>query len=829
MASFNPANVITDPDVLSASVKAIGPVAVSTISRTTNVVTIDTGSNPHYLVSGQYIIVADMTTTSFNGTFGPITVVDANTLTYSQTDSDESGTVGSGTVVATLNPDDDVFIDATTTPKYIQLNIDTNTALDENGVTLKAMYSFLKDRWKADDRLIKFPFPMTPITDEQFEFYNGWNLDPTTASGGSASQVTTELIRTGGWAVKNANGVDTERWASIISLGTLGALDQAYYLQQNLISTDATENFVLSGQVNQAIQFYSDTNGDGTPDYDYSQFTKLFVREWEKTYANSTLEDIGVTTLTYQAYRFPLTNAADSKLEGLNRSQSAASGVAKSVQTATWSTNVATITTTAAHGFETGDVIDVAGIVSSGQPSFTYNGTFEITVTSSTQFTYSYSDGDPGTYTSGGTISGDVYNNMSISWYSLGQLETGFFSPTEAYFTVVIDANVSGTGTNPSTEEIYGFIQANLNRVVTTNINTTSVSQGTGAKIGKVVPDKLQFIGDDLYTLGQSDLFEGVYIDDYDEQDINSLHFWGYSVAVNAPKSISSIARSTDVVTVDTAVAHNLTTGDIVTITGVTGGTTSFNGTFTVTVVDSDTFTYSQTGADESGTTGANSYVISVESSVITSIARSTNVVTVDTATPHGYTTGDTVTISNVSGGTTSFNGVFEITVVDADTFTFSQVGADESGTVDSTSIVSPAEYTNIQYPFTAILTLSFGANLVNDPDAIYRVFFLNDDAGSNAGQDFGTAKAILVNKKDGSPMSGNVSGLSSVTLSYDYDGNVQRGSGSNATPAPIVAVAIGLEDAQYVVVGDDGSLFINRSITNSASLVAPLERNYQP
>lgn len=823
MASFNPANVITDPDLLSASVKAIGPVAVDSIARATNTVTLDTGANPHYLVTGQYITVASMTTTSFNGTFGPITVVDGNTLTYSQSGADETGTVGSGTVVATLNPDDDVFIDATTTPKYIRLNIDTNTALDENGVTLKAIYSFLKDRWKDDSRLIKFPFPMTPITDEQFEFYNGWNLDPSTASGGTASQVTPQLIRTGGWAVKNANGVDTERWASVISLGTLGTLDQVYYLQQNLISTDATVNVVLTGQVNQAIQFYSDTNGDGTPDYDYSQFMKLFCREWEKTYANSTLDDIGVTTLTYQAYRFPLTNAADSKLEGLNRSQSAASGVSKNVQTASWSTNVATITTTAAHGFETGDVIDVASITPSG-----YNGTYTITVTGATTFTYALTS-DPGSYSTGGTVSGDIYNNMSISWYSLGQLETGFFSPSQAYFTVVIDANVSGTGTNPSTEEIYGYIQANLHRSVTTNINTTSSSQGTGAKIGKVVPDKLRFIGDDLYTLGQSSLYEGVYIDDYNEQDINSLHFWGYSVAVNGPKSISTIARSSNTVTVDTAVNHNLTSGDKVTISGVTGGTTSFNGTFTVTVSDSNTFTYSQTGSNESGTTGANSYATPNEGIVITTIARSSNTVTVDTATPHGYTTGDVITISGVTGGTTSFNGAFTITVTDADTFTFSQTGSNESGTVDSSSLAEPTEYTNIQYPFTSILTLSFGSNLVNDPDAIYRVFFLNDDAGSNTGQDFGTAKAILVNQKNGSPMSGTVSGQSSVTLTYDYDGNTQRGAGSNNTPAPIVAVAIGLEDAQYVVVGDDGSLFINRSITNSASLVAPLERNYQP
>lgn len=66
--------------------------------------------------------------------------------------------------------------------------------------------------------------------------------------------------------------------------------------------------------------------------------------------------------------------------------------------------------------------------------------------------------------------------------------------------------------------------------------------------------------------------------------------------------TISAISRTSNVTTVDTSTSHNLTTGESVTIAGVTD--TSFNGTFTVTVVDSNTFTYANTGSDGSSSGG---------------------------------------------------------------------------------------------------------------------------------------------------------------------------------------------------------------------------------
>lgn len=200
-----------------------------------------------------------------------------------------------------IDPDD--LNDATEiviTPasKTVQLVVAGNLSTD--GVTIKCVYSKLKELWKSDDTYIKYPFPMTPITDEQFEMVNDWDW---------ADDTTRYLLRTGGWAVKNASGISTAEWAGVIGLGSLGATDQVYFQQGDPTSAgSAATNFQLEGQVNQAICVY--TSGGN----DYRSYLKLFCREWGKSFATSQLSDIGVDTLTYQAYRFPLTNASDPKI-----------------------------------------------------------------------------------------------------------------------------------------------------------------------------------------------------------------------------------------------------------------------------------------------------------------------------------------------------------------------------------------------------------------------------------------------------------------------------------------------------------------------------------
>jgi hypothetical protein len=97
-------------------------------------------------------------------------------------------------------------------------------------------------------------------------------------------------------------------------LGTLGETDQVYYQQ---VLDGASANVVLTGVVNQCVKVYGDGDGFGISNgtaVDYRSYFKIFAREYQKVYSQSQLSDIGVSVLTYQAYRFPLSNGADLKI-----------------------------------------------------------------------------------------------------------------------------------------------------------------------------------------------------------------------------------------------------------------------------------------------------------------------------------------------------------------------------------------------------------------------------------------------------------------------------------------------------------------------------------
>lgn len=187
----------------------------------------------------------------------------------------------------------EITIDPAT--KTITLNLAGNLSAD--GVTGLCLYSFFKEEWKDDTTLIKYDFPMVSITNEQFEFVKGWK---------PANDATRKLIRTAGWA--EVDGTVNREYAGIVSLGSLGETDQPYFQQE---SSGAPTNTTYTGPVNEAVQIYGDaTNGN----FDYRNYFKLFVREQGKKYAFSQISDIGVSTMTYIVYRFPLSNENDLKI-----------------------------------------------------------------------------------------------------------------------------------------------------------------------------------------------------------------------------------------------------------------------------------------------------------------------------------------------------------------------------------------------------------------------------------------------------------------------------------------------------------------------------------
>ncbi len=125
-------------------------------------------------------------------------------------------------------------------------------------------------------------------------------------------------------------------------------------------------------------------------------------------------------------------------------------------------------------------------------------------------------------------------------------------------------------------------------------------------------------------------------------------------------------------------------------------------------------------------------------------------------------------------------------------------------------------------YAYTAAGTLNFSTNLTTGGAGYYRMYFTNDDAGDNAGDDYGTSGAITVNDASSAAITGTISG-SSISFTYDYDANVQRGAASAGDDAPVTIVAGNAGYAKPVVATGT----ISRSKGISITLTAETDRAY--
>ena len=191
--------------------------------------------------------------------------------------------------------------------RLIKLNYAGNlSGGNENGVSWQALYSFIKEEWKNDDNLVRFPFPVLSITTEQFELINGWNLSGS-LSDTSASQY---LMRDSGWAVVADDGNNAEEWMNLTTLGQFSSsADTAYYYQTS--SEAPFPDSIFPGPVNQGIRIFASASDDGQ-NFDFRTFFKIYLRERGATYGfYDLLAEQNLDALTYRKFALPLTNATD--------------------------------------------------------------------------------------------------------------------------------------------------------------------------------------------------------------------------------------------------------------------------------------------------------------------------------------------------------------------------------------------------------------------------------------------------------------------------------------------------------------------------------------
>jgi hypothetical protein len=196
-----------------------------------------------------------------------------------------------------------------TAAKTIQLVAGGNLVA-KDGVTGQCLFSKIKEVLRADATLPKFPLPVREmIHDESMELINGWTF---------ADATTVKMVRDCGVAYVNTAGVVTAMFACFVTLGPVaaGTPDADLYFVQSSATDAATSTFthVNTGAtfgVNELVQIYADANGDGTPDFDYRAYAKVFLRRAGYTYDESSNADIGYPSLTYKKYNFPITHAVD--------------------------------------------------------------------------------------------------------------------------------------------------------------------------------------------------------------------------------------------------------------------------------------------------------------------------------------------------------------------------------------------------------------------------------------------------------------------------------------------------------------------------------------
>lgn len=219
-------------------------------------------------------------------------IVDPDLLTYS---------VNSATNMLRLN----------TTAKTIQLVADAVTLIAKDGVKGQCLFSKIKEVIKASSVLISVALPVREmIHDESMELINGWTF---------ADTDTIKMIRDCGVAYIHTNGKPTAMYACFVTLGALPAtagIATELYLTQSTSAAAPTSTFMhvntgASFGVNELVQIYSDTNADGTADFDYRGYAKVFLRPAGYTYDESSSIDIGYPVLTYKKYNFPITSVVD--------------------------------------------------------------------------------------------------------------------------------------------------------------------------------------------------------------------------------------------------------------------------------------------------------------------------------------------------------------------------------------------------------------------------------------------------------------------------------------------------------------------------------------
>jgi hypothetical protein len=685
-----------------------------------------------------------------------------------------------------------------------------------DGATIQSLYSFGKEEWRSDsmqfnrDDLIKHEFPYEAITSEQFEIGGGAaHYDWTWHNGPTDTDETIHYIRTGGWADKDNTGTTSFEYAGIITLGSVDADAQVYY--QQIDATQTPQDFVLTGPVNQSVLILDTA---GSPDDDRRTYLKLFVRKKARTYAQSEIDDIGVSNIQTIVNRFPLSHAIDAAITDIDGDVIVTSPYTNATTARTLTGDQTDGITTATTGiFSDIDATFISDGVVAGDALLLGTGASAadqvywhiIDVVAETTLTVSIADatliGDTG-------ITYSIHTNEIVSPKTDGALadidgDTGSVTSTGSFAGVAINDMVVVTEPASDHRGVYKITDVTgvPNSVI---VNTEDKAFTTQSNI-------------DFYAIEPSMKLQYKW-----EQIVASVVDGGsgYDFADVNPDTITTTgAKWASVLPGDIAIVSGSTSNDgSYTVASATGTVLTLIGTDTLTAEVDNTVATIEIHRGFSRSIAGVIYgfkwrVFGNNASAadcyqyVQHQLRQVDDIDFGPGVSRGDVTDLLMTFSTPTGIAINMH-IDDISSADLNNVTF----RDATGT-------------DRLYAFVAAGSISFNDNLQGDTNAKYWMFFTNDNAGDNIARDYGTKDAIIVLDAAETPaqITGNVNSQPSVSFTYDYTNNVQRGAASAGSDAPITIVAIGLDTAQFVIT--TGS--ITESKTNNFSLVAALERNY--
>lgn len=704
---------------------------------------------------------------------------------------------------------DEVYIDADNKVFYF-LN-GGNFATAGTGVTGQALYSFFKDRWKNEQYLPQYEFPMLSITNEQFEFINGWKMDDTqtVAQSGGFNTTTRKMLRTCGWSETEADGTVSRRYFGFVSLGSLGATDQIYYVQDDSFEA-STANTSYTDAVNEAIQFYG--NVDATAGSD--------------TAADDFIGSALVTGIT---------------------------GASIVVSTKT--------VTSASHGLEAGDVIKVSSVTdsdingfyiidSADTNTFVIRDTLPTTASDVSDLTVDQVGFDRSVYykafvrTRGKTYADSDLGDIGVTELTYivyrfpitNATDLNIKTTDDNALTGVSIGNIDGDATTITVDTVgnHGlYVGAPVTIAGTTNYNSTAftVATVTDANTFTISSTTNDFAAELNPAGGTARL---TYTSTMDVEYLPNPDSGTGDVSIKGAWTTANSQYSLGDVVFDTGNSRSDADGARwYYLDATTGATTGAN-------LNADTnntwtlWTPGQRDIEEDGTWSAYTTVYDLNN------AGTSPGATKEVAYEYAQYLLRLETDINAGTNTNRKGSIADPLVF----FVGSTLNTYSDSTIPFAVVlddIADTDVNNVQYndyagtshvaPTVVQVTINFNSNLFSDSNAIFYAYYSN---GTNLGagnRDWGTPRALEVQKVSGG-ISNTVgsdvtnlvpdNGVYTFNYAYTADATNGRATGSSAADVNITIVALGIETGQYVVttgdIKDTGATF---------SLVAPLERNY--